>query len=70
MKDSEIFDNIRAEIKRKRWSVEDFCEKLEIPRTRFYRWEDAGDFPISYLIRMANILEVSPDTILGISKSA
>lgn len=61
-----IFDNIRAEIKRKRMTIDEFCEKLGIQRTRFYRWEDAGDFPISYLVKMSEILEVSPDNILGI----
>lgn len=65
-----IFDNIRAEIKRKRWTVEEFCSKLGIPRTRFYRWEDNGDFPTSYLLKMSIILDVSPDTILGLNKTA
>lgn len=67
---AEIFDTIRAEIKRRRWSIDEFCGKLGISRSKFYRWEDAGDFPTSYLIKMSEVLNISPDEILGLNKSA
>lgn len=65
-----IFDTIRAEVSRRHWSIQEFCDKLGITRTRFYRWEEAGDFPISYLVKMSEVFGISPDDILGIRKTA
>ncbi|MBQ5315932.1 MAG: helix-turn-helix transcriptional regulator [Oscillospiraceae bacterium] len=63
-----LFDNIRAEISRKRWSIEDFCQELGIQRTMFYRWEDKGDLPVSQLIRISQVLSVSTDYLLGLGR--
>jgi transcriptional regulator with XRE-family HTH domain len=60
-----IFENIRAELKRRKWSVDSFCGKLGIRRNRFYCWEKANDLPVSYLIRAAELLEKSVDELIN-----
>ncbi|WP_124098329.1 helix-turn-helix transcriptional regulator [Ruminococcus sp. Marseille-P6503] len=65
-----VFSTIRAEVSRRGWTLQEFCDKLQISRSRFYRWENTGDFPMSYLIKMAELFKMSPDDILGISKIA
>ena len=59
-----IFENIRAELKRRKWSVDSFCEKLGIRRNRFYYWEKANDLPVSYLIRAAELFGMSVDELI------
>ena len=66
----DVFNNIRAEVSRRGWTLQEFCDKLKISRSRFYRWEDTGDFPMSYLIKISELFNMSPDDILGISKTA
>lgn len=61
-----VFDNIRAECARKRWSLDELSDKLGIERKTFYNWEKRGDFPISALVRMAELFGVTTDTLLGI----
>ena len=70
MADKIPFDNIRAEISRRRWSIDEFCEKIGIGRKTFYNWEEKGDFSISYLIKMSELFGVSTDELLGIDKTA
>lgn len=60
-----IFENIRAELKRRKWSVDSFCEKLGIWRNRFYCWEKANDLPASYLIRTAELFGMSVDELIN-----
>lgn len=59
-----IFKNIRAELKRRQWSIDRFCGKLGIRRNRFYCWEKANDLPASYLIRTAELFGMSVDELL------
>lgn len=59
-----IFENIRAELKRRKWSIDSFCEKLGIRRNRFYYWERSNDLPASYLIRTAELFGMSVDDLI------
>lgn len=60
------FDNIRAEIARKGWTIEQFCRKIGISKGTFYSWEEKGDFPLSYVIKMSSLFGKSIDYLIGI----
>jgi DNA-binding XRE family transcriptional regulator len=64
-----VFKTIRAECARNSISIEGFCKLLDIERKTFYNWENKKDFPVSYLVKMADIFHVTPDDILGIKPS-
>ena len=59
-----LFKNIRAELKRRKWSIDSFCGKLGIRRNRFYNWEMKNDLPASYLIRTAELFGMSVDELI------
>lgn len=61
-----VFNNIRAECARKRWTIEELADKLGIERKTFYNWEKKQDFPASILVRMANLFGITTDELLGI----
>lgn len=61
-----VFDNIRAECARKRWTIEELTEKLGVGRKTFYNWEKAQDFPTSSLVQMAELFGITTDELLGI----
>lgn len=61
-----VFDNIRAECARKRWSLEELADKLGIERKTFYNWEKKQDFPVSILIQMSILFDVTIDDLLGL----
>lgn len=61
-----VFRNIRAECARNAYSLEELSEKLGIERKTFYNWEAKKDFPVSYLVKMANIFHVPADVLLGL----
>ena len=61
-----VFDNIRAECARKRWSLEELADRLGIERKTFYNWEKKQDFPVSILIQMSNLFGVKIDDLLGL----
>ena len=60
-----IFENIRAELKSRKWSIDSFCGKLGIRRNRFYNWEKSNDLPASYLIRTAELFGISVDELIN-----
>jgi DNA-binding XRE family transcriptional regulator len=62
-----VFDNIRAECARKRWSIDEFSDMLGIERKTFYNWEKKKDFPVSALVMMAKMFGITTDALLGIS---
>lgn len=62
-----VFDNIRAECARKRWSIDEFSDKLGIERKTFYNWEKKSDFPVSALVLMAKLFGITTDALLGIA---
>ena len=64
-----VFRNIRAECARNGMSIEELSEKLGIERKTFYNWENKKDFPVSCLIKMADIFHVTTDVILGLPVS-
>lgn len=64
-----VFRNIRAECARNSFSLEELSNKLEIERKTFYNWEAKKDFPVSYLVKMANIFHISADELLGLKKA-
>lgn len=64
-----IFKRIRCLLDKKGMSISRFCKEIGISRRRFYLWEDAGDFPSTFLAKMATVLEVSCDEILGRTNS-
>ena len=61
-----VFRNIRAECARNALSIEELSNMIGIERKTFYNWENKKDFPVSYLVKMAEIFHVTTDTILGI----
>ena len=61
-----VFKNIRAECARNSISIEELSNQLGIERRTFYNWEAKKDFPVSYLVKMALILRVRVDVLLGI----
>ena len=63
-----VFNNIRAECARRKWSLEELSNKLGIERKTFYNWEKKQDFPTSALVQMANLFEITPDELLGLGK--
>lgn len=60
------FENIRAEIVRKGWTIEQFCNVIGISKKTFYLWEKKGDFPLSNALKMSAIFEKPIDYIIGI----
>ena len=62
-----VFRNIRAECARNAMSIEDLSKALNIERKTFYNWEAKKDFPVSYLIKMSIVFNVTVDTLLGIT---
>jgi transcriptional regulator with XRE-family HTH domain len=63
-----VFNNIRAECARKRWSIDELADKLGIERKTFYNWEKKQDFPTSMLVEMANLFGITTDELLGLEK--
>ena len=61
-----VFNNIRAECARKRWSIEELTDKLGVERKTFYNWEKKQDFPTSVLVEMANLFGITTDELLGL----
>jgi len=54
-----IFDRIFEQLRQQKMTVKSLCEKLGIRRSRFYYWLRHSDLPVSYLVRIAEILGVS-----------
>jgi transcriptional regulator with XRE-family HTH domain len=63
-----VFNNIRAECARKRWSIEELANALGIERKTFYNWEKKQDFPASVLVQMAELFNITTDELLGLDK--
>ena len=63
----EVFDNIRAECARRRMSLSEMTEIIGIERKTFYNWENKGDLPVSALNKIADVLNVPTDKLLGLS---
>ena len=61
-----VFDNIRAECARKRWSIEELANKLGVERKTFYNWEKKQDLPVSMLVNMSKLFNTSVDKLLGL----
>lgn len=60
------FNNVRAEIRRRGWTIEQFCEALGISKRAFYDWEAKKDFPVSYAIKMARMFNTSLEYVLNV----
>lgn len=58
------FNNIRAEIARRGWTIEQFCKKLGIGKRTFYDWETKGDLPASYVLQMAQMFDTTTDYLI------
>lgn len=61
-----VFDNIRAECARKRWSIDELTDKLGVERKTFYNWEKKQDLPVSMLVNMSNLFDTPVDKLLGL----
>jgi transcriptional regulator with XRE-family HTH domain len=64
---TEVFNNIRAECARRRMSLSKMTEIIGVERKTFYNWESKGDLPVSVLSKIADVLNVSTDKLLGLS---
>lgn len=60
------FNNVRAEIARRGWTIEQFCQNLGISKRTFYDWELKKDFPVSYAIQMAMMFNSSLEYVLNV----
>lgn len=60
------FNNIRAEIARRGWTIEQFCEKLKIGKRTFYDWESKADLPSSYAVEIAVLFNTSIEYVLNV----
>ena len=60
------FNNVRAEITRRNWTIEQFCKELGISKRTFYDWEDKKDFPVSYAIKIAKMFNASLEYVLNV----
>lgn len=60
------FKNIRAEIARRGWTIEQFCGELGIVKRTFYDWESKKDFPVRYALAIADMFGVSLEYVLGV----
>lgn len=67
---AEVFNNIRAECARRRITVVEMTEQAGVDRRTFYNWEAKGDLPVSALGRIADVLNVSTDKLLGLDPQA
>lgn len=56
-----VFGNINGEIRRRNISQEKLCEELGIERRRYVNWQQKGDMPFSYFMRIAALLGCSLD---------
>ena len=63
----EVFNNIRADCARRRMSLSEMTEIIGVERKTFYNWESKGDLPVSVLSKIADVLNVSTDKLLGLS---
>ena len=63
---TEVFNNIRAECARKRMTLVELTEQAGIERKTFYNWENKCDLPLSALSKIADILNVPTDKLLGL----
>ena len=59
-----LFRNIRAELKKRKWSIDRYCKKLGVRRNSFYNWEIKNDLPASYLIRTAELFGLTVDELI------
>ena len=59
-----IFQNIRAELKKRKWSVDRYCKKLGKRRNCFYNWEMKNDLPASYLIRTTELFGLTVEELI------
>ena len=60
------FNNVRAEITRRGWTIEQVCKELGIAKRTFYDWEDKKDFPVSYAVQMAKMFNTSLEYVLNV----
>ena len=67
---AEVFNNIRAECARKRMTLTEMTERIGVERKTFYNWEEKGDLPLSALGKIADVLDVPTDKLLGLGKQA
>lgn len=58
-----IFDNINAELARKKMSKEQFVNELGICRKTFQNWENKNDMPLSAFVKSAVIFNISLDEL-------
>lgn len=59
------YPNIEAERARAGMTQDELCSQLHIARKTYYNWVVRGRIPISKVERLANILDVSADYLLG-----
>lgn len=64
---TEVFGNIRAECARKHMTLVELTELVGVERKTFYNWEAKGDLPLSALSKIADVLKVPTDKLLGLN---
>ena len=64
------YPNIEAERARAGLTQDELCAQLHIARKTYYNWVVRGKIPINQIARLANILDVSADYLLGTAAAA
>lgn len=66
----EINERIKARRQELGLSVDDIAEKLNINRATYYRYEseEIKKFPLDIVVPLANILQISPQALMGWDK--
>lgn len=61
-----LYPNIEAERARRGWTVDELLEKINVKsRKTYYNWCRSGEIPLKKLNSLADVLECSPDYLLG-----
>lgn len=66
-KQTKVFDNINAEIRRHRTTQDVMCKDIGINKRTFTNWQSKGDLPSSALLKCATYFNCSTDYLLGLS---
>lgn len=59
-----FYPNLAAERAKRKMSVEDLAKQIGVTRKTIYNWENAGNIPMSALIKMADLFNCSIDYLL------
>lgn len=64
------YPNIEAERARRGWTIDELLERIGVKsRKTYYNWCFKGNIPLKSLMKMAEVLDCTPDYLLGFKQS-